>query len=136
MSRSFIRFVSAEASEDSGALEGLFQAAYRMRETGAFPPHVVEELTKELGWFESHLSRPIVYRPRGVDKRRAICWFKETAVEHVQRAQRLAAILRRHGMEVRQLRTQTPGRLVHEDVQQVMAVPFRDTIAPRRRLAR
>jgi hypothetical protein len=136
MRHSYIRFVSAETDDDSGALEGLFRASARVRDASDAPPHVVDELNEALNWFGSHLKAPIVYRPRGVDKRRAICWFKETSVEHVQRAQRLAQVVRRNGCDIRTIRTQTPGRVVWEDAHQVMAVPFRDTVMPRRRLAR
>jgi hypothetical protein len=124
----FIRFVAPHRNEDSHCLEGVFQAAYRLRDAGRLgEPRRFDDL---LRWFNLHLPIPIRFRRSGgrQARRHAICWFRGNAVEHLGKVRELGALLERQGVPIRRLRTQRPGYVVYEDDFQVAAVPFRDTI--------
>ena len=56
---------------------------------------------------------------------RAICWYKDSATEHVRRMWALARVLRTHGVAIKMLKTSRPGYIVYEDEFQVCAEPFR-----------
>jgi hypothetical protein len=58
---------------------------------------------------------------------RAICWFRETAVQHIAQMHRLKDVLDRHGYPVAIIREQRVGYIVYEDEDQVVAEPFKDT---------
>lgn len=125
----FIRFVVLRQDEDSGCLEGVFQAAYRLRDEKRFDPAGANRFEALRQWFNLHLPVPGRFSlTRGRQShRQAICWFKPEATEHLGKISELALLLERGGIPVRKLRTSRPGYLVYEDQFQLAAVPFRDT---------
>jgi hypothetical protein len=121
----YLRFTVAAADDDSGLPQGLFQAAYGLRDEGLFLPHEATWFTDVVGWFQNHLAAPKDTAQR--ISTRAIFWFKASATEHVQRMRALAVLLKHHGIACRTLRTTKPGRIVFEDDHQVAAIPYRDS---------
>lgn len=74
-------------------------------------------------WFREHLKKP--KRFSRAHHSFAVCWFKDTAVEHLAQARQFVYLLEEHGTLVRQLTTHRPGYVVYEDDFQVAAEPFR-----------
>jgi hypothetical protein len=127
----FVRFVTPYRDEDSHRLEGVFQAVYRLRDEGRLRQGEAKWLEAMRQWFNAHLPVPTRFSlDRGRQAhRRAICWFRADAAEHLGKVRELVALLERHGVPTRRLRTPRPGYIVYEDAFQVAAVPFRDVTA-------
>ncbi len=127
----FVRFVVLLRDEDSQRLTGVFQAAYRLRDQGRLDNAEGRRFESLRRWFNEHLPVPVRFsRSRGRQAhRKAICWFKDDAVEHLGKIRELTALLERHGITTRRLWTDRPGYIVYEDDFQIAAVPFRDTVA-------
>lgn len=127
----FLRFVSGEVDAASHVSQGLFQAAYALRDAGDLEEHERLWFEEVVGWFESNLKAPKKVDLRGLpwyskEHDRVVYWFRDTAHEHIQRMREVATMLSHHGVPNRLLRTPKPGRVVYSDKFQVAAIPHRD----------
>ena len=123
----FIRFVSGEIDEDSLVSVGLFIAAGDLLYDPLLPDDEYYPLRELMDWFNEHLKGPYDYRLRARWRaRRAICWFKPTAREHLSRAWAMAAILERNDVFIRTIKVERTGYVLYEDEAQVLAEPFAD----------
>ena len=132
----YLRFVTSETDADSHVSQGVFQAAYALRDAGTLEEQEAIWFSDVVGWFGKNLRAPsrsdfsLPYY--SFEFNRVIFWLKGTAHEHIQRMQQVAAMLRYHRVPVRVLRTSRPGSVVYEDKYQVG--PSRSaTGSPRRR---
>ena len=130
----FLRFVLPGQHPDSGARDGVFGAAYQLSQSGTLPEAQQRELDDLLQWFEEHLDTPTRFnksRSKGWYRRapKGISWLKPTAKAHLERLRSLVAILEDHGLQVSMIKTRNPGYVVYEDDYQVVAEPFKDTVA-------
>jgi hypothetical protein len=127
----FTRFVVPLRDEDSHHLTGVFGAAYELRDRGVLARDEEYGLRILMKWFQCNLPIPERFsRSRRRDAQpKAICWLKEGVRQHFDKMRELAAVLERHGILTRALRTSRPGYVVYEDDFQIAAVPFRDTNA-------
>lgn len=125
----YIRFVVHRLNSQSGRREGVFQALFSMRSAGDLTEAEEARLKDLFRWFGDHLLEPDrLARSRNTRaKQVAICWFKESAAEHIRRMRELVAMLEAHGVAVEVLTTDRPGYVVYEDDHQIAAKPFRDT---------
>ena len=85
-----------------------------------------------LAWFGERLLTPARFnrtRSKGYYLRstRGICWFRDTASEHIEQMHRIVAILEAYRHPVTIIRESRVGYLVYEDDFQVVAEPFADT---------
>ena len=124
----FIRFATLNPDQDSRFKAGIFTAAYTLKYEGYLPRYEYELLVECLSWFDRFLKRPDRFsrsrRPNR--KNRAICWFKSSAKEHIEKAREMIAILENHGVLILMLKTDRPGYVVYEDEFQIVAEPFAD----------
>jgi len=60
-------------------------------------------------------------------KPQAISWFRSSALKHISKMREYAEILQSHDVQVKQLVTERPGKIVYEDQYQIAAIPFQDT---------
>jgi len=129
----YVRFVTQRIDPDSRRAQGLFQAAYALKDEGLLADHEVTWFLEVVGWFERHLKIPKEFDLRGAgtdhERQRTLFWFKQDAHEHVQRMQQVGVMLGHHGIATRMLRSALPGRIIYQDDHQIGAVPFRDTQA-------
>ncbi len=84
----FIRFVGAEIDERSQVAAGLFCAASQLRWSDDLPDYEFDALTELKDWFNVHMDSPFDHLPRDRRYEQAICWFKPTAREHLERINR------------------------------------------------
>ncbi len=119
----YIRFVTARQSADSGFLEGIFQAAFALRDRGALESWEMQWLESELAWLKMHLKSPEVLREP--ENRRAICWFRPNALRPIEKVRSIAALLKEKGEPVQMIKTRDPGILLYADGWQVVAKPRR-----------
>ncbi|HKV33226.1 MAG TPA: hypothetical protein VJP89_02785 [Pyrinomonadaceae bacterium] len=123
----FIRFVSGEIDEDSLVSTGIFLAAGDLLYDPLLPDDEYYPLRELMDWFNEHLKGPYDYRLRTPRRaRRAICWFKPTAREHLSRAWQMAWILERNDVFIRTIKVERTGYVLYEDDAQILAEPFAD----------
>jgi|SRR6185312_1596420 len=128
--QTFLRFVLMRSHPDTGVEEGIFGAAYELRNDRLLSASDRQSLEALLTWFENNLAKPERLnssKSKGYYRRKTagISWLKPTAVEHIAKMHEIAAILNRHGFHVSQETTGRPGYVVFEDDRQVVAEPFR-----------
>ena len=125
----YIRFVTPELDQWSGAETGFFQSAIavKYRESPA-DDWIRDEITDQLGWFNEHLDAPEkLDRAAGRHGRiYGICWFRPEAVEAISRARYVAWLLTEVGVHVLGLERRDPGEIIWHDDMQVVAKPPRD----------
>jgi len=126
-----LRFVLLRSHPDTGVEEGVFGAAYDLRDsalTSVSDRRMLEDL---LSWFEANLATPARFnrtKSKGYYRRRTggVSWLKPTATEHIAKMRALIVILEENGYRVSQITTKRPGYIVFEDDHQVVAEPFRN----------
>jgi hypothetical protein len=116
-----IRFTTPLIDPDSRVKEGLFVAAYRLRDQGDIPAYQRDELRSHLHWFNEHLPLPPPLSDRGNE--RAISWFKSQSRECISRVWSVVHILEENGITITKITTEDPGRVIYEDPFQVVARP-------------
>ena len=122
----FIRFVGAEIDERSHVSAGLFCAASQLRWSEGLPDYEFDALTELKDWFDVHMHSPFDRLPRDRRYEQAICWFKPTAREHLERAWELVAILERNDVLIWTIRSRKTGYVHYEDEVQIFARPYDD----------
>ena len=88
-----------------------------------------QHLAALYAWFKARLLVPTRFSvsSKPHSKAQALSWFRDTAVEHIDRMRDYQRILEAYGLQVQMLRTRRPGYVVFEDEYQVVAYPFADT---------
>jgi hypothetical protein len=91
------------------------------------------ELEELRAWFGAHLDEPDCFVPvrphRGkasrVGEPTAVCWFRASATEHVNRARRMSVLVRRAGIPIVEFRRdRVPGQVCSEDGEQLAVASF------------
>ncbi|KEQ14062.1 hypothetical protein [Endozoicomonas numazuensis] len=74
-----------------------------------------------LSWFQKSLLTPNIFE----DSKNllGVCWFKNAQVEIINKVRELVPVLETCGLEVSEMRSDSPGTVIYEDSQQVVAVP-------------
>ncbi len=123
----FIRFISGDIDARSHTQAGLFCAAYKLRYEYELPEYELDRLLDLLGWFNIYLRSPFEFQLRtGWRSRRAICWFKSSAHEHLARAREIVSLLEDNDVYIRMIKSENIGYRLYEDDAQVLAQPFAD----------
>jgi hypothetical protein len=128
----YLRFVLPHRNPDSGVREGIFSAAYELRDSGEPAPADLDELTRLLRWFGDNLTTPTRFnrtKSKGYYRHatKGISWLKPSATEHLSNMRKLVGILERYGRQATMIKTRNPGYVVYEDDHQIVAEPFNDT---------
>jgi len=119
----YVRFVIEKRDEQSWEPQGIFQAMADLAASGRMVAFEHERYEEVRAWFRVHLKKPT--RFARAKHSAAVCWFKDTAREHLAQARQFVYLLEEQGVAVRQLITDRPGYVVYEDNFQVAAEPFR-----------
>jgi hypothetical protein len=85
-----VRFILTERHPDSGFEDGLFGAAYALRDDSAVSEEDRLTLNDCLGWFQKHVKVPDRFNrstSKGHYRRatRRIAWFRDSAAECIAR---------------------------------------------------
>jgi hypothetical protein len=119
----FVRFVIGKQDEQSHSRQGVFQAAFFLRDTGQLERHEEDWLEGELKWLRMHLKSPACLRASG--NHRALSWFHPRARVAIRKVRSIAALLEEKGIFVNMVTTRDPGTIIYEDGLQVVAKPHR-----------
>jgi hypothetical protein len=119
--RRCIRFIAPQIDSDSRVNEGIFMAAYRLRDEGDIPTYQRHELRSQIEWFNQNLPHPEpLADPRNAP---GVSWFKSDSKECISRVWRLVHILEENGIVIRKITTKDPGYVIYEDEHQIVAWP-------------
>lgn len=116
-----VRFITPLIDADSRVKEGIFIAAYKLRDEGDITSYQREELRSDLLWFNEHLPLPPPLSNRGNE--RAVSWFKSQSKECISRVWSVVHILEENGIAITKITTEDPGYVIYEDEFQVVAWP-------------
>lgn len=116
-----VRFTTLAQDVDSGHASGILVIAHTLRDEGDISVEEHSSLLEVLGWFTKHLPVPRILAD--AEHRRAISWFKPSAIEAIRKMWVLKLLLEEHGYHIKVLHTRDPGVVVYEDEWQVVAKP-------------
>jgi hypothetical protein len=116
-----VRFTTPLVDADSRVKEGIFVAAYRLRDQGDIPSYQRQELRSHLEWFSEHLPLPPPLSDRGNE--RAISWFKSQSKECISRVWAVVQLLEENGIAISKITTEDPGYVIYKDEFQIVAWP-------------
>ena len=119
----YIRFTTLKVDDSSHSFQGIFQAAFALRDTGDLASYEELELNEALAWLKEHLVSPACLRKR--ENYRALSWFDPRARKPLQYIWRLVHVLKEHGHQIEVHKTNDPGIIIYEDGWQVVAKPRR-----------
>jgi hypothetical protein len=119
----FIRFVVGTDSDNAAWLTGVITEARVLRDMEELYDHESELLENAFDWFNRYLPCPPFEKNlrAGTWSRDAVAWFRAEAGGPIRRIWDIVAILREHGVPVRMITTERPGKIVYEDEYQVVA---------------
>lgn len=132
----FVRFVSAQQHPTAEGELGMFEARQQIDFT-TLPGKVQRAHDEAWFWFSRTGGGGLVYpRLRGAARtqkvRKSVFWFRANARffghpegSMVRRARELAEALTAAGVEIRELSTDDVGKIIWEDLDQVLAIPPR-----------
>jgi hypothetical protein len=119
----FLRFVVGGDSDNAAWLTGIIAEAEILREKGKLYSYESEWLEEIFEWFNEHLPCPPFSQRRrtGEWTEDAVSWFRAEAGEPLRRIWDIVAILEEHGVPVRLVTTEKPGKILYSDEYQVVA---------------
>ena len=119
----YLRFETLKKNEDNASLEGVFQAAFALRDSGKLSKYEQADLEKYLNWFNMHMKAPGCLKKQ--ENRRAICWFHPRAKRPVTFIRHICFLLEEHGIHTQMIKSADPGIIIYEDGWQIAAKPYR-----------
>jgi len=122
----YVRFQGLTPVLGTSSKQGIFQLAYHLKHSPDTCHYHDKELRRNLTWLETHLDTPKILDE--AKHYRAICWFKDSAFEPLNRIWVLKYLLEECGYWVDRIKTSNPGLIVYQDGWQVAAKPFRSGI--------
>ena len=119
----FVRFVEATRKENPWQATGVITTAYELLDAKKLTKQEAMNVRAMFRWFNRHLPCPPFSKNRksGAWTKDAVSWFRTTAKEPISRLAPIIFVLRQHGLMVRTLRANYPGKIVYRDEFQVVA---------------
>lgn len=126
----YIRFVTSVWSDDCRTHLGFFHAIHGARHRHGPDDWRVRELGRQYAWFCHRLAVPdtLARKVGRHGARRGVCWFRDSAGEHVSRARYACWLIEDMGLPIRELRSDRPGTRIWQDDHQVVAITDRATM--------
>ena len=119
----YIRFISKRINEESNSPEGVFYSIWSLIDKDEMASHEIEIVDECFDWLGMHFKAPSCLSDP--ENRRAICWFKETALEPMKRIWPIVHLLEEHGIHIEKITSNDPGVIVYENGWQVAAKPYK-----------
>lgn len=128
----FIRFVIPNPISQNGARAGFLRAAYCLRDRVDIEATDALLLKESLDWFDTHLMLPTRFnrsRSKGAYRRNTVglSWFRPDAAAAIAKAREVIRVLKLYGYQVDMIKTNSPGYIIYEDDNQIVAEPFAET---------
>jgi len=123
----YIRFTTTENDNRSGKPKGIFTLAYELIDEESLYAEDEKTLKELLGWFGDNLPVPTKFSKNRNDYHKntlGISWLKPQSTKVVNKFWGLKSILEIAGYHIEVIKTDRPGKIVYEDLHQLVAVPF------------
>jgi len=131
----YIRFVCEKPHPTVDAELGMFAARDDI-DFSSLKGSIQKAHEEAFYWFRSNGGGGLIYpkltgKTRTQEVRKSLFWFKENATfggrreRVIDRARQLASALTLAGCEVREIRTADPGKIIWQDMKQILALPGR-----------
>ena len=123
----YLRFETEEIHINSGKPKGIFTLAYDLIEEKTLTLEEERTLTNILCWFGDNLQVPSRFSRKRNNSHKntlGISWLKPDANDVVARFWELKSILENSGYNINVMKIERPGKVVYEDEQQLVAIPF------------
>ena len=108
-----IRFEIDKVDEGSGRPSGFFVVLQQMNDDFVFESWHDVEVREIIDFYNENL--PVSNILEDYENRRALSWFKESAVDYGQKMWRLAEILKEYGVHVHVIRARYPRFVLYSD---------------------
>ncbi|WP_208115298.1 hypothetical protein [Nocardia ignorata] len=121
----FVRFQAVVQSR-SGWFPGVFALVNGLSRAGRLTTAEEHFRQRENAWYHCNLVDPSVADPSVYDRQLhpgAAAWFKPSATEMISRVDGYTRILDAHGIGWARVHSGNPGRILYEDVHQIIAKP-------------
>ncbi len=118
----FHRYCSPAISPYTEERYGIFVAVWHLIRDKRVTPHEEADYWSHREWYGAHLPVPPYYADG--NPRRAITWFKDSAMEHplLDRLSFYRELAARYDLEIQLESTDAPGEILYEDPFQIAAV--------------
>lgn len=127
----FVRFQGTKPNS-KGRFPGVFALANGLGRAGEFSEDEHRFWRAGNDWYEANFTNPSTVDPTVYDRvlhPGAESWFKATAGEVLDRVDGYLEILAAHGVSCERLESSAPGRIIYEDDDQIVVVPW-ETAGP------
>ena len=115
----YLRFVVPnQQNEIEQQTPGVLAFSCELRDSFAFSGEEFIELCKCIDWFVDNLEIPPMYEDPALGQ--TTSWFKATAGDHLLRIETLVEFLRSHGIPVDCITSNQPGKVLFEDLYQIL----------------
>jgi hypothetical protein len=124
----YLRFITSFADEYNMTRTGVFQAAGYLRRNNDIHYYDKCYLNEVWEWFAQNLNAPAHFKARKPKKAShlSVCWFKNTANEHLGKMYEMIEILEKYDIMVTRIKRHNPGYIIYEDEFQVSSIPYKN----------
>jgi hypothetical protein len=123
---SFVRFQGTSANA-RGHFPGVFALANGLGRAGVLSEEEHRFWRSGNDWYDANFTNPSTVDPTVFDRELhpgATSWFRTTAGEVLDRVNGYLEILAAHGVSCERVESSAPGRIIYEDGEQVVVVPW------------
>ena len=122
MARRYIRY-QRPTPNSRGHHTGIFGLANGLANSGALSLHELAFWRAHNAWYDANLTYPDVSVYDRAVNPLATSWFKASAAAFLSPIPGYLAILRQHGVDCVEVRSDDPGAVIYEDAHQIVVVP-------------
>ncbi|MFG2720624.1 hypothetical protein ACGFW5_20325 [Streptomyces sp. NPDC048416] len=112
----------------AGRVPGVFGLANALARAGKLTEEQYDVWRSGNDWYDANFTNPTDVDPTVYDpglNPGATAWFKSTAVHLIDRVTGYLELLAAHGVTCERVESSDPGRVIYEDHEQVVVVPWR-----------
>ncbi|WP_433854448.1 hypothetical protein [Streptomyces kronopolitis] len=122
----YVRFQAIRRSP-RGHFPGVFALANGLAREGRLSEEQYRFWRAGNDWYDAHYPDPSATDPTVYDHELnpgAVAWFKTSAVRLIERVDGYLELLAAHGVGCVRVESADPGRIIYEDAEQVVVVPW------------
>ncbi|WP_336048366.1 hypothetical protein [Streptomyces sp. CA2R101] len=122
----YVRFQGTRRNR-RGCFPGVFGLANALAREGKLSDEQYRFWRAGNDWYDAHFTNPSDIDPTVYDRDLnpgAVAWFKAHAVHLIERVDGYLELLAAHHVPCERIESTDPGRIVYEDDEQVVAVPW------------
>lgn len=122
----YVRFQATRRSP-RGHFPGIFALANGLARDGRLSEEQYRFWRAGNDWYDAHYPNPSDTDPTVYDRELnpgAVAWFKTSAVRLIERVDGYLELLAAHDVGCERVESANPGKIIYEDAEQVVVVPW------------